>query len=451
MRFIFPTDLTKYVHMSKRQRRAELKTTLWYMPLLYVLASLFLAAITLFIDNFLNVSAHLPSLYLYKPSVTRVLISALIGGILTLTAFTFNSILVVLTTFSGQFSPRMLLNFVADNRTQHVLGIFTGSFIYVLAVFLFVTSNNHQMYTVIPITTVLLALLTILAFIYFINHISTWMQVHNITTNMRKISERMIFDSINTELQPYRASELETPEFAGSESEGKTIKSERSGYIQIIDYIHMIEKAAKDDAVISIHYRVGEFVLQGVPLLTYWTKNNEFNESAYCPLIILGHKQTEIQDLGYGINKLVEIVLKSLGNDDPKTAIHTIYNITELLFAVSNISTFEPYLVDENKKVRVILQEEDFSYYLNESFATIRYYARGNVIIIARLIDAVILLARTLDESYYPALWHFAAETYQRLVKENIYPADFQRVKDQIIQLAELTNHTGLIEELLNS
>ena len=450
MRFLFPTELTKYVHMSKRQRRAELKTTLWYMPLLYVLGSLLLAFVTLYLDNVTKIPSHFPDFFMYRPSVTRVLISSLIGGILTLTAFTFNSILMVLTTFSGQFSPRLLLNFVSDSRTQHVLGIFTGSFIYVLTVFLFVTSNNHQLYTVIPVTTVLLALLTILAFIYFINHVSTWMQVHNITYNMKNVSERMIFDSINTELQPYRAGSHVSADILDSLGAGKSIKASQSGYIQIVDYIHMIEKASQDDAVISLHYRVGEYVLQGVPLLTYWTNKEGFEESKYSSLIILGKKQTEIQDLGFGINKLSEIALKSLGNDDPKTTIHTIYNITELLYSVSRLSSFEPYLVDENKEIRVILQQEDFNYYLNESFSMIRYYAQTNVVIIGTLIEAIILLARALDAGYHPALWQFAAETYQRLDNQNIYPTDRKKVKNKMNQLAELTNNTNSIDDLLN-
>lgn len=445
----FPKDLTKYVHMSKRQRRAELKTTLWYMPLIYVLASLLLAFCTMWIDNVLDISAHLPSLYIYKPSVTRLLISALIGGILTLTAFTFNSILMVLTTFSGQFSPRMLLNFVADSRTQHVLGIFTGSFIYVLTVFLFVTSDNNHMYTSIPITTVLLALITILSFIYFINHISTWMQVHNITHNMKNISERMIYESIYTELQPYRAISTEAPDLSGCCGEGKSLLSETSGYIQIIDYIHMIEKANHENAVISLHYRVGDYVLEGIPLLTYWTKSKEFDESDYGGLIIIGQKRTEIQDLSFGINKLSEIALKALGNDDPKTAVHTINNITDLLYTVSRLSSFEPYLVDENNHVRIILQQEDFNYYLNESFETIRYYTQSNVVIVGALIDAMVLLAHALDASYHSALWQFGVESYQRLKSQNLFPADHKKLRDKVVQLAELTNSHALIDKLL--
>lgn len=448
MRPFFPTELTKYVHMTKRQRRAELKTTLWYMPLLYVLASLILAVATLYIDNGLNISSYMPSLYIYKSTVTRVLIGALIGGILTLTAFTFNSVLMVLTTFSGQFSPRLLLNFVSDSRTQHVLGIFTGSFIYVLTVFLFVTSNNHQMYTIIPITTVLLALITILAFIYFINHISTWMQVHNITHQMKSDSERMIYESIYTELQPYRANASVSPDLSFCQNSGRSMQAKKSGYIQIIDYIQMIKKAKQDDAVISIHYRVGDYVLQGVPLITYWTENEHFDESKYWRFILIGYKQTEIQDLSFGINKLTEMTLKSLGNDDPKTGIHAIHTITELLYTISKLSSFEPYLVDDSNSVRIILQQEDFKYYLNESFGTIRYYAQSDVIIIGVLVDAMILLAQTLDASYHPTLWQFGEESLQRLNNQKIYTADLKKIQEKVIRLADLTNKKTSIDKI---
>ncbi|WP_272030573.1 MULTISPECIES: DUF2254 family protein [Oceanobacillus] len=127
----------------------------------------------------------MPVFFKAEFETTRLLISSLIGGILTLSAFTLNSLLVVLTTFSGQFSPRLLQNFVKDKHTQHILGVFNGSFVYVLIMFLFISSKPVDYFTAVPFVTVLIAFFTAIVFIYFINHATTWMQVHNITDMMK--------------------------------------------------------------------------------------------------------------------------------------------------------------------------------------------------------------------------------------------------------------------------
>ncbi|WP_431800702.1 DUF2254 family protein [Halobacillus andaensis] len=194
MNFV-PLEMRKYLQMSSRQRKNELQMTLWSMPLLYIIASTFVIALTITLDLKVNISTYVHPWFTSGGDATQILVSALIGGILTLSAFTLNSLLVVLTNFSDQFSPRMMFNFIADKTTQHLLGIFHGSFIYVLVIFLFLTNNENELYSAIPIMAVLLAALTIITFIFFINHAASWMQVHNFTYAMKKTSKATIKES----------------------------------------------------------------------------------------------------------------------------------------------------------------------------------------------------------------------------------------------------------------
>ncbi|UOQ93925.1 DUF2254 domain-containing protein [Halobacillus shinanisalinarum] len=140
--------LKKYLQMSKRQRKMQM--TLWYMHIIYIGLALFLVAATLFMDLVVDLAPYAQELFHFSASVTRTLVSTLIGGILTLSAFTLNSLLVVLTTFSGQFLPRMLLNFISDKQTQHALGIFNGSFIYVLVLSWFIGSSEKEVFVTVP-------------------------------------------------------------------------------------------------------------------------------------------------------------------------------------------------------------------------------------------------------------------------------------------------------------
>ncbi|MFD1019247.1 DUF2254 domain-containing protein [Thalassobacillus hwangdonensis] len=426
--------------MSRRQRKHEIQNTLWYMPLVYVLGSLVLVAITLFLDLKVEIFQYTHTFFQSEAQSTRVLVSTLIGGILTLSAFTLNSVLVVLTTFSGQFSPRMLLNFISDRNTQHALGIFNGSFVYVLAVFLFIANRPESYYTAIPLTTVGLAFFTAMTFIYFINHATTWMQVHNITYSMNTTSKRIVQESLKNELERYR---IESPgSLLEEHMENKhTTEAVKSGYLQIIDYRNIIESARKDGIIIQMHAKVGDFILKGNRLFSYWGPSIEnIDQMKYCKMIEIGHKETEMQDIKMGMTKLSEIAIKGLGNNDPQTAINTIHQMGELLVSVESYISFTPYLGDQDHHVRVVMESEDFSYYLYRGFGYIRHYAQDNYPIITEIISVLGLVAQNIDESKHDRIWEFACNTVDHISTEFIYDLDRHFLLSRLYTLAFHTN-----------
>ncbi len=403
--------------------------------------SICIAVLTLYLDLGFELSQYIDAKFSSQAQLTRMLVGTLIGGILTLSAFTFNSLLVVLTTFSGQFSPRMLLNFVADKKTQHVLGIFNGSFTYVLMVFLFISNNNSEQYFAVPITTVILALFAAVTFIYFINHATTWMQVHNITYNMKNISKKIITFSLLKEIEPYRIKENTKLGDKEYPKNGHRIVSQESGYIQLVDFSKLIVLAKRDNLVVRFEYGIGEHVLTGAPILTYWKeKDTAINELEYLNTLEIGHKQTEIQDLEFGVNKLSEIAIKALGNNDPKTATNTIHQMSELLQTIAKMTRFSPFLVDEEKNIRVILKEEDFEFYLYRGFGYIRHYANENWVIITDIISALATMAQSMDKQFHDDLWNFAVQTAKGIAKHEIYHLDRKYLLHQLSNLATATN-----------
>ncbi|WP_349408317.1 DUF2254 domain-containing protein [Pseudalkalibacillus sp. SCS-8] len=441
--------MKKYFKMSKRQRWEEINATLWFTPGIYIFLSIILAVFTLLLDLKIDLSQYVNVKFTSEARLTRILVSTLIGGILTLSAFTFNSLLVVLTTFSGQFSPRMLLNFVSDKKTQHVLGIFNGSFIYVLTVFLFISNTDEERYIAIPLVTVFLAFLTAITFIYFINHATTWMQVHNITDNMKEITKRIINFSILKEVEPYRSTKDTKMDDKEYPKDGHPIDSKESGYIQLVNYVKLIEIASRDNVIVRFEYGVGEYVLEGAPVLTYWKeKETAINELEYLKTLEIGHKQTEIQDLEFGVNKLSEIAIKALGNNDPKTALNTIHQMSDLLTIIARYTHFSPFLIDKDENIRVILKEEDFEYYLYRGFAHIRHYADRNWVIITEILASLKSMARSMDKVFHKDLWNFAVQTVKGIEKYEIYHLDRKYLLQELSQLSIETDRENEYREL---
>ena len=432
--------IKKYFKMSKRQRKSELKSTLWFMPLWYIIGAIGLSIFTYYLDYVVDVSLYLPAAIGFSGQTLQVLLSALVGGVLTLSAFTINSLLVALTTFSGQFSSKMLVNFVSDRATQHVLGIFNGSFIYVLLNFLYVTHEEEEYVVATPVLSILTAIMAAVTFIYFINHTTTWMQVHNISFNMNAKS-KSVQASIEKELKPHHLEKEVEEESLPDESEGKVIKTDRSGYLQVADFARLIKLADRDDILLRFDVRIGEFVIEGTPLLTYWEYGQSINPDRYFKSLEIGSKQTEIQDLEYGLIKLAEVAIKALGHNDPLTVTNTIHQIADLLKSIGQSTNFSPYLFDQQQELRVILNQKPFRYYLHKGFASIREYANQNSTVMTELLTMISLLSKTMDKEVHNDLWEFARQTILGFDNYSLYENDCLYILEQLSELAKNTGN----------
>ncbi len=432
--------IKKYLRMSRRQRKSELKSTIWFMPFWYIVGAIGLSAFTYYLDYVVDVSLFLPVGIGFSGQTLQVLLSALVGGVLTLSAFTLNSLLVALTTFSGQFSSKMLVNFVSDRATQHVLGIFNGSFIYVLLNFLYVTHGEEEYVVATPVLSILTAITAAVTFIYFINHTATWMQVHNISFNMN-VKSKSVQVSLENELQPYQFEKEIRSELLPSESDGKVIKTSQSGYLQVADFSRLIKQANKDNCLLRFDVRIGEFVVEGTPLLTYWEYGQNVNPERYAKSIEIGVKRTEIQDLEYGLMKLAEVAIKALGHNDPLTVTNTIHQIADLLKSIGQSTNFSPYLFDQEEELRIILNQKDFPYFLHKGFASIREYANQNSTVMTELLTMVSLLSKTMDKEVHKDLWEFARQTILGFDNYSLYENDCLYILEQLSDLAKNTGN----------
>lgn len=439
--------LRRYTRLSERELSHQLQTNLWFTPVLYIFNSFIFLAIAFTADYEYKMGVRLGDIFSVDYNLTQSLISTLTAAILSMTIFTFNLILVVFTTFSGQFSPRILKNFIASKATQRILGIFTGSFFYMLLSFFLLNKRLAEYYLFVPLTAILLASLSMGTFIFFINHAVAWLQVNKMTNEMKKESLSIVQGSLQKELDPYKVKDTAPLKNLVSEikkTEGNKITAGRSGYIQLIDFFEIIEEAKKEDLIISLEQTVGNYVFESTPLLTYWKKDNrKIDEVKLTSLFSIGKRQTEVQDIEFSINKLVEVAIRSVGNYDPKTAQNSLNQLGELLTYISCKANLDPYLVDEEGKLRVILLEKDFSYYLYSGFGSIRHYARNNVIVGIELLRVLDLMGHSIDSRDYDAVWEFAVYTAKGFENDFLFSLDHEKFDNALYDIAITTKHEG--------
>ncbi len=436
--------------MSNRELSHIIQSNLWYTPVIYVFISFLLVGVALTADFQFELGKNMRTFFAVDYSLTQAIVGTLTAATLTLTTFTFNLVLVVFTTFSGQFSPRMLKNFIASKATQRVLGIFTASFFYMLLCYLFLNKELAQYYFAVPVLATIIAALSILTFVFFINHAVNWLQVNQMTYDMKKEALYIVKNTLEDELDPYKVKDISPITGQIFESKEFTITSRKSGYIQLVDYISMVTEAQKDGIVIRLEYTIGSYVFESTPIVSYWKKNaKEIDELKYLSYFSIKRRQSEVQDIEFSINKLVEVAIRSIGNYDPKTATNAIYQIGEVLASISRKSNFSNYLIDESNNLRVILQERDFNHYLYHGFGYIRHYAKDNVIVATEILKVLALMAKSLNTRDYKAIWDFGVLTASGFENLFLFKLDHQLFHQALSNLAVSTKHEKEYEEFL--
>lgn len=440
IRRMLPKKIRQMMSMSYRQQWYEIRSSLWVLPAIYIMLAAVLSAVAYWAEFGLQPAFNSLPVFSTEYSLTQTMYSTMLSGVLTLNAFTFNSILVVLTSFSGQFTPRVLFNFIADRKTQHSIGIFNLCFFFLLFVFFFLDSSMSE-YVIFPISGVVVTSVSVINFILFINHATRWMQVSSITTSMKEESQLRILNTLVYDLEPYRPQDPNRVFRENTHGGAHVVASERTGFLQVVDFGKLIREARKDGIVIQMERRVGDFVMEGITLFKYWKTDSSadmaINEQKFRQFLYLGHSKTEVQDLEFGIRKLTEIAIKSIGNDEPMTAQDAIYQLTDLLFSISKVTKFTPYLTDEDETLRLIMQDEEFSFYVYSAFSHIASYAENDPVVTNSLLEALVILSKALNTKDRNCCWHYGKVIARGFTGQFKYDYDQLKFVNNIEALSE--------------
>ncbi len=383
--------------MNYSKASINLRNSFWFLPVVYGLLSLVVVGLSTWIDlaYVSHFSGTMAKLFLSTEKIAQSLYGPLITAILTMTTISFSSIMVVLTTYSSQFSPRTLQDFISDRFTQHVLGVFVAGFIFALVNMLLLTGKDSRI-LLSPVLTVILAIICILFFILFIHHSATFVQVNNL---IEKITRQSLFLVKNKnelhEGEPFEKwDSWEEKELR--EDAGMPIYSQKMGYIQHIPYDKLIEIASQNDCVIRLDSDVGNYVQSGSRIATVWSEDlSSFSENSLLFTIAIGTERINDQDLEFSIQKLVDIALRAISPsvNDPHTAMNCTNRIGTILSKIGD--TYEPKeaFFDKKRNLRVLTTPKPFFQYVYTSFYQIRHYGKDDVSVLNGILEALILTA----------------------------------------------------------
>ena len=174
--------------LGSHWRREVLRTSLWFVPALEVVAAVALFVATLALDRAAYQGDFTVPGWVISGSAdaARQILTTVAAAIITVVGVVFSVILLTLTLASTQFGPRMLRNFIRDRGTQLTLGTFVATFVYAVLVLVSIGPGPHGDFVPhIGVTTTLGLMVADLAIlIYFIHHTAVSIQLPQVIASI---------------------------------------------------------------------------------------------------------------------------------------------------------------------------------------------------------------------------------------------------------------------------
>ena len=285
--------------MSINLQQNRIKANFWITPSLYGIVAFVLATISTFLDRYLTAHKHwlklVPSVFLTDKELAHTILSSVSNSLLTMTTITFSSVLVVLTTSVGQFSPRTIQNFNTDAKTQRVLGTFIGGYGYVLVLLIQVQSNQVSNTFIVPSLAILVAFICLGMFVFLIHHVINWIKVGNLISN---IAKKTMLTIEERQLEQQKSPQSKNEEQLNFDSENTLqIKSNKQGYIHYIELKHLTTLASKYNVIVKLEKAPGEYVEEDTPLLSVIHHDQSLEHEKFLHCLFITNDQESIQDV----------------------------------------------------------------------------------------------------------------------------------------------------------
>jgi uncharacterized membrane protein len=114
----------------------RIRSSYWFVPAGMSLMAVALSTLMLYLDR--RYADRIPSdawwLYGGGDEGARVVLSAIVTAMISVTSVVFSITIVALTLAAGQFGSRVLRNFMRDRGNQITLGTFIATFVYAMLV-----------------------------------------------------------------------------------------------------------------------------------------------------------------------------------------------------------------------------------------------------------------------------------------------------------------------------
>ncbi|MCA9529356.1 MAG: DUF2254 domain-containing protein [Myxococcales bacterium] len=309
--------------------------------------------------------------FVSDPDNARVILGTIVGGIISLTVFSFSMVMVVLNRASATLSPRVIPGLVTRRSHQYTLGVYVGTIVFALLTILEI--RNGDSFKDVPqigvVVSVALTVLCLVLFVYFIHSISEAIQVDVIIQDL--------FDTTVGCLDARRAKlDDSAPEWRWpADGDWHAIDAVVPGYFRSVNEKLLVPLLRSHDLVATVTVPRGTFVVRGRPLLRTSAPVDDAVARELLSCFVFYTEENPREHFYYGFKQIMEIAVKALSPaiNDPGTGIKCM-DLLSVLFARHLALPELDVAVDDSGTIRLYYPEASLDWLLYRIVTPIREY-----------------------------------------------------------------------------
>ena len=366
--------------MTRSRLLIQLRSSLWFVPVLCVLAGSVLSFGTIALDRLFDYQA-IPSSLVGGPDAATAILSTVAASMVSLTALVLTITMVVVQLAMGQFSPRIVQRILQDKPSQLAIGLFVATFVHAILAVREVTNTGDGGGNVPGIavaTAFVLVLVSIAVLVMYVHHIGQALRVSALIELVGK-DTRELLDRV----YPDKGPDIEDDPGAPG-----TVRSRRSGVITAIGHEDLVEEARRAGGELELVPALGEFVPAGAPLFRVHGEPTGLQEDALHDALIMELEPTLDEDVAYGVRLLVDVAERSLSDSpflDPTTAVQAIDRLHDVLRQLARRPFPDGRHRDAAGAVRLTVRSMSWEAYVHLTFDEIRQAGAGSPQVARRL------------------------------------------------------------------
>lgn len=396
-----------------------------------ILISIIMAVTVILMDaQIIMGKEYIPRFLLTSVDLAKLILSTLAGSLLTITTFTFSTIMVVLTTYSSNFSPRVVNNFLTDKTTMKVLGIFIGGFTYCILALFFMRQALAEFLVLSATIAVVYAVLCIIYFVVFVFRVSSFIQASKLISQIYDEAYEAIDEALVHRNNQISADDYEIGRFKRQFE----VIANRSGYLEFIDFDDLLRTLKNIESKLVIKEEVGNFIVKGQTIaILYYNKELDIERMMNKLLKDFSIEEERIayNDYRFSLQKIVDITLRSLspGINDPNTAIHCINILGVLLSKIGDIEGKYTIFKKDYSDSEIIYQNFYFADDLYYTFYQIVHYGQEDISVLIAILKALKNIKYASSVNKTASINKFANYVYENSIDNFSHELDRENLK----------------------
>ena len=382
--------------MSGYRVAAQVRSGLWFVPVMCVIAGVVLSYVTLWIDEQTGYDL-IPRSFTGGPDAALTILGAVATSMVSLAALVLTITMVVVQLAMGQFSPRIVQPILKDKPSQFAIGIFVGTFAFAMLAMrqvLIASSGAGRVPGLTVVVAFVLVVVSIAVLVLYVHHIGRSLRVSALIELVGQDTRRLLdkqYPAVGEQGEP----------------DESVVMSSTSGVLCHVEFDRVVDVARDADCTLHLIPAFGEFVAAGAPLLRIEGNSTPAQLDDARDAIALGLERTLDQDVAYGLRLLVDIAERSLSDSpflDPTTAVQAIDRLHDCLRHIARRDIHDGRYCDADGVVRLTVRVMDWDAYVHLAYDEIRQAGAGTPQVARRLQASLDDLVRYVPLNRRPVL-----------------------------------------------